>query len=123
LIVGEVPGPITRQQADNLMAEAGLLGAIYDYATADNAQYKRWEQSHEGSTDRTAQAAASSSSSSSSSSSGSSSSGGEQEGAAPRWVVAGQQLRLSLAQMGIYDEWSSEFEEADFGDDYIGNVS
>jgi hypothetical protein len=90
---------------------------VYDHETADNAQYKRWQQvwTEMPLADVTGQAAASSSSSSSSS--------GEQGGVAPRWIVAGQQLRLSLAQMGIYDEWSSEFEEADFGDDYIGNVS
>jgi hypothetical protein len=108
LIVGELPGPLTRQGADNLLAEAGLLGVVYDYATADAGQYKRW---HEG----TEQQAASSSSSSSN---------GWAEGeVAPRWICAGQQLRLSLAQMGIYDEWSTEFEEADFGDDFMGNVS
>jgi hypothetical protein len=103
LIVGELPGPLSRQEADNLLAEAGLLGAVYDYATADGGQYKRWEEQDTSAAD------------------------GQEEGTAadlaPRWICTGQQLRLSLAQMGIYDEWSNEFEEADFGDDYIGNVS
>lgn len=115
LIVGELPGPLTRQEADNQLAEAGLLGAVYDYATADGGQYKRWQQEEGEVADVQA------SSSSSSESSGGSVGDGAVVG--PRWIVTGQQLRLSLAQMGIYDEWSTEFEEADFGDDFIGNVS
>jgi hypothetical protein len=105
LVVGELPGPLTRREADNLLAESGLLGAVYDYATADAGQYKRWQ---EGAEPQTAS---------------SSSSGGAEGEVGPRWICAGQQLRLSLAQMGIYDEWSTEYEEADFGDDFIGNVS
>jgi hypothetical protein len=77
---------------------------MYDYETADGGQYKRWEEAGEAVD-------------------GSSSSDGEGGKVADRWICAAQQLRLSLAQMGIYDEWSAEFEEADFGDDFIGNVS
>lgn len=105
LIVGELPGPLSRLDADNLLAEAGLLGAVYDYATADGGQYKRWQQ-QKTATDSSAAGQA-----------------GPAAAVAPRWICTAQQLRLSLAQMGIYDEWSTEFEEADLGDDVIGNVS
>jgi hypothetical protein len=42
---------------------------------------------------------------------------------AQRWLCTAQQLRLSLEQMGIYEDWSAEFADADAGDDFIGNFS
>lgn len=107
---------------------------MYDYGAADGGQYKRWQDVlgfADGEQQKTAAAAmpgaageeatgaAAALDSNSPSSSGTSSS----DVPPPRWVFAAQQLRLSLSQMGIYEDWSSEFEAADFGDDYIGNVS
>jgi len=45
LFVGELPGPMSRRDAENLLAEAGLLGAVTSYEAADNGQYGRWRES------------------------------------------------------------------------------
>ncbi|KAF8065520.1 MTS1 [Scenedesmus sp. PABB004] len=110
LLVGELPGPLRRGDAANLLAEAGLLGAVY--AHADEAY------------GRLGGPAGGRSSSGSSSGGGDGDSGGAAAAAgggddavAERWLVTAQQLRLSLAQMGIYDDWSAEFEAAEAGDD------
>jgi hypothetical protein len=89
---------LTRADADNLLAEAGLLGATHDYAAADGGQYQRWPAGVDAGEDAALQQR-------------------------PRWLVTAQQRTLSLAQMGIYDEWSTEYAEADWGDDALSNVS
>jgi hypothetical protein len=108
LLVGEVPGPISKREAENLLAEAGLLGAVFSH---EQESYSRWQQqqdlqeSLQDSREQEGEAA------------------GSGEDMAPRWLCTAQQLRLSLEQMGIYEDWSSEFADADAGDDFIGNFS
>jgi hypothetical protein len=108
LLVGEVPGPISKREAENLLAEAGLLGAVFSH---EQESYGRWQQqqdlqeSLQDSSKQEGEAA------------------GSSEDVAPRWLCTAQQLRLSLEQMGIYEDWSSEFADADAGDDFIGNFS
>jgi hypothetical protein len=114
LLVGEVPGPISKKETENLLAEAGLLGAAFSH---EQESYDRWQQqdglqeSLQGNViEQRGDAAV-----------GSGEAGSE--ALAPRWLCTAQQLRLSLEQMGIYEDWSSEFADADAGDDFIGNFS
>ncbi|WIA16552.1 hypothetical protein OEZ85_013224 [Tetradesmus obliquus] len=105
LLVGELPGPISKRDAENLLAEAGLLGAVFSH---EQEGYGRWQQqdSLQESSKQDAEAAGSS---------------GDE--LAQRWLCTAQQLRLSLEQMGIYEDWATEFADADAGDDFIGNFS
>jgi hypothetical protein len=103
LFVGELPGPMSRRDAENLLAEAGLLGAVTSYEAADNGQYGRWQEC------RSVTAAAACA-------------GGDEE-MSERWLCTAQQMRLSLEQMGIYEDWSAEYEANDAGDDFIGNFT
>jgi O-methyltransferase involved in polyketide biosynthesis len=108
LLVGELPGPISKRDAENLLAEAGLLGAVFSH---EQEGYGRWQQqeSLQESLQEGTEAAGSSVDAS--------------DELAQRWLCTAQQLRLSLEQMGIYEDWSAEFADADAGDDFIGNFS
>jgi hypothetical protein len=109
LLVGEVPGPINKREAENLLAEAGLLGAVFSH---EQESYGRWQQQQglqDSLQDRKLRKDAAA--------------GSSEDVAAPRWLCTAQQLRLSLEQMGIYEDWASEFADADAGDDFIGNFS
>uniref|UniRef100_A0A383WNK8 S-adenosyl-L-methionine-dependent methyltransferase n=1 Tax=Tetradesmus obliquus TaxID=3088 RepID=A0A383WNK8_TETOB len=102
LLVGELPGPISKRDAENLLAEAGLLGAVFSH---QQEGYGRWQQqdSLQENLKEGAEAAG--------------------DELAQRWLCTAQQLRLSLEQMGIYEDWATEFADADAGDDFIGNFS
>lgn len=101
LLVGELPGPLTRRDADNLLAEAGLLGAVYAHSGEEGGG-------------RLGPAAPVAPGPDSSTSGGAA--------AAERWLMTAQHQRLSLEQMGIFDAWSAEFQDADEGD-VIGNFT
>ena len=96
LFVGELPGPMTKQQAENLLAEMGLLGAVQMHTAADAGSYGRLHD--HGKTNR---------------------SGGN--GLMDGWLFTAQQLRLSLQQMGVYEQHMAEAEATD--EDFFGHFS
>ncbi len=87
MLVGELPG-LSRKDADNFLAEFGLLGALGAHGVeAGTSEYKRWDaEAWDGSTLPTEQL---------------------------RWLFSAQQMRLSLAQMGVYEAHVTAAEEAD----------
>lgn len=94
LVVGELPGCPDRGDAENLLAECGLLGALCVPGEGDagsvvgSAQpHVRWDAAQWG-----------------------------QPGGEGRWLFGAQQLRLSLEQMGIYQRHVDAQVEEDFGD-------
>jgi hypothetical protein len=99
LLVGELPGPMSRQQAENLLAEMGLLGAVQLHAAADAGSYGRLRDREENMELPGDTAALG------------------QDG----WLFTAQQLRLSLQQMGVYEEHVAAAEAAD--EDFFGHFS
>lgn len=96
LLVGELPGPMSKQQAENLLAEMGLLGAVQKHAAAAAGSYGRLHDHDE-----------------------SDGSGGNE--LMDGWLFTAQQLRLSLQQMGVYQQHVAEAEALD--EDFFGHFS
>eukprot|EP00879_Flechtneria_rotunda_P028693 GHRR01030903.1.p1 GENE.GHRR01030903.1~~GHRR01030903.1.p1 ORF type:complete len:432 (+),score=161.51 GHRR01030903.1:347-1642(+) len=120
LLVGELPGPISKRTVENLLADAGLLGAVLSHQAADQGEYGRWQEvakaSHFAAGDEATALPQQQQQQPGSVAA-------DRDVQSSRWLCTGQQLRLSLNQMGVYKQWSTEFEESDAGDDFIGNFS
>ncbi|GBF93628.1 hypothetical protein Rsub_06350 [Raphidocelis subcapitata] len=93
LVVGELPLAGAASEAENALAEAGLLGAVHAHDGADVGG--GWGRPAVGG-----------------------GGGGEGRG---RWLFAAQQMRLSLGQMDIYEAHAEAAEAAD--EDFLGNFS
>uniref|UniRef100_A0A7S0WRI5 S-adenosyl-L-methionine-dependent methyltransferase n=1 Tax=Chlamydomonas leiostraca TaxID=1034604 RepID=A0A7S0WRI5_9CHLO len=98
LVMGELP-QLTRRDAENLLAEAGLLAAVVDFNTEAAAAGRLVVQE------------------------GPAPGHGGEELASQRVrrLFTSQQLRLSLVEMGVYEEFRSEAEGLD--EDFTGNFS
>lgn len=123
LLVGEIPGLRSKREVENILAEAGVLGAVVRYEQED-ISYGRWQEAEQiGLLHPQNPNIAGEGSATTRSGDGQAPAAADGEVIQDRWLVTAQQLRLSLEQMGVYEEWSSEYNDNDMGDDSIGNFS
>jgi hypothetical protein len=120
LAVGELPLVGLRSEVDNALAEVGLLGASYAHGDGlAGGGYGRLLAAPAGGGGGAEAAAAPGALEGGAEGHGDG--GGAAEGARERWLFASQQMRMSLAQMGIYQDHVGAAEETD--EDFFGHFS
>ncbi|KAL6750690.1 hypothetical protein V8C86DRAFT_2801793 [Haematococcus lacustris] len=145
LVLGELPALFTKQEASNLLSESGLLSTVLDYSQPA-VSLGRWDTNrddqraagHDVAEDssgawpqdegrgvhamhKLGQVRVGGPESLQQAEAGGVALNGCNTEAVRRWLFTAQQLRLSLAEMGVYEQHVAMAEEAD--EDFFGNFS